>query len=111
VHLINLHRIPRVGDAIKNELSRAMAQGSYMNTYRTYKAGTRRLATWLVQAAKLCGVDSTSFATDKYEISLVKFIQLANTITESKDPKIKVPHEIVIIVRTVIALRKETGAI
>ena len=74
-----------------------MAQRSYMSTYRTYKAGTKRLTTWLVQAAKLCGVDSTSFATDKYQIPLVKFVDLAKIITESKDPKIKVPHEIVII--------------
>ena len=88
-----------------------MAQGSHMSTYRTYKAGTKRLTTWLVQAAKLCGVDSTSFATAKYEIPLGKFVELAKAITESKDPKIKVPHEIIIIARTVIALRKETGAI
>jgi hypothetical protein len=87
-----------------------MIQGSYLSTYRTYKAGTKRLATWLVQAAKLCGIDSTSSATDKYQIPLAKFVDLAKTITESKDPKIKVPQEIVIILRTVIALRNDTGA-
>jgi hypothetical protein len=79
-----------------------MAQGSYMNTYRSYKAGTKRLTTWLVQAAKLCGVDSTSFATDKYRIHLGKFVELAKTITESKKPKIKLPHEIVIGLSTVM---------
>jgi hypothetical protein len=35
---------------------------------------------------------------------------LAKTITESKDPKIRVPQKIVIILRTVIALRNDTGA-
>jgi len=45
----------------------AMAQESYLSTYRTYKAGTKRLTTWLVQAARVCGVDSTSFATDKWQ--------------------------------------------
>jgi hypothetical protein len=88
-----------------------MAQGSYMSTYRTYKAGTKRLTTWLAQAAKLCGVDSTSLATNKYQIPLARFVEPAKTITESKNPKIKVPHEIIVIVRTVITLRKETGAI
>jgi hypothetical protein len=87
-----------------------MIQGSYLSTYRTYKAGTKRLATWLVQAAKLCGIDSTSSATDKYQIPLGKFVELAQTITESKDPRIKVPQEIIVILSTVIALRKNTGA-
>lgn len=64
-----------------------------------------------MQAVKLCGVDSTSFATDKYQIPFAKFVDLAKTITESEDPKIKVPHEVIIILRTVIALHKETGAI
>jgi hypothetical protein len=73
-----------------------MIQGSYLSTYRTYKAGTKRLATWLVQAAKLCGIDSTSSATDKYQISLAKFVELAETITKSKVPKIKVPQEIIV---------------
>jgi len=50
-----------------------------MSTYRTYKAGTKRLTTWLVQAAKLCGVDSTSFATDRYQIPLGEFVELAQT--------------------------------
>lgn len=82
-----------------------------MSTYRTYKAGTKRLTTWLVQAAKLCGVDLTASATDKYQIPLGKFVDLAKTITESENPRIKVPQEIVIIVKTVIALRKEASAI
>jgi len=55
-----------------------------MSTYRTYKAGTKRLTTWLVKAAKLCGVDSTSLATDKYQIPLAKFVELAKIITESR---------------------------
>lgn len=82
-----------------------------MSTYWTYKAGTKRLTTWLVEAAKLCGVDSTAFARDKYQIPLGKFVELAKTITQSKDPKIKVPDEIVTIAKTVITLRKEAGAL
>jgi hypothetical protein len=66
-----------------------MAQGSYMSTYRAYKAGTKRLTTWLVQAAKLCGVDLTSFTTDKYQIPLSKFIELAKTITNRKTQRSK----------------------
>lgn len=54
-----------------------MAQGSYMSTYRTYKTGTKRLTTWLVQAAKLCGVDSAPFALDKHQIPLGKSVELA----------------------------------
>jgi hypothetical protein len=88
-----------------------MAQGSYLSTYRTYKAGTKRLATWLVQAAKLCGVDITPSATDKHEIPLGQFVHLAQTVTESKEPKITVPPEIITIIRTVIKLRKEAAAI
>jgi hypothetical protein len=72
-----------------------MIQGSYLSTYRIYKAGTKSLATWLVQAAKLCGIDSTSSATDKYQIPLAKLVELAETITESKVPKTKVPQEII----------------
>lgn len=68
-----------------------MIQGSYLSTSRTYKDGTKRLATWLVQAAKLCDVDLTTSATDKYQVPLGKFTELAKIITESKDPKIKVP--------------------
>jgi len=88
-----------------------MAQGSYLSTYRTYKAGTKRLTTWLVQAAKLCGVDITPSTTDKYQIPIAKFVDLAQTITLSKDPKIEVPQEIVTIIRTVIALRTEAGVV
>ena len=72
-----------------------------MNTYRTYKARTKCLTTWLVQAAKLCGDDSTSFATDKYQIP-----------REIRRPGQNYHGvEVVIILRTVIAPRKETGAI
>lgn len=61
-----------------------MAQGGYLSTYRTYKAGTKRLATWLVQAAKICGVDlTTSSATNKYQIPVGKFTVLAEIIKDS----------------------------
>jgi hypothetical protein len=87
-----------------------MAQGSYLNTHLTYKTGTKRLTTWLVQTAKLCGVAITSSTTDKHQIPLGKFVQLAQAITESKNPKIAVPHEILRTLKTVIALRTEAGA-
>jgi hypothetical protein len=88
-----------------------MAQGSYLSTYRTYKAGTKRLTTWLVQAAELCGVDITASTTDGYQIPLKQCLQLAQTITESTKPKITVPREIVTIIKTVIALRTDAGLI
>jgi len=72
-----------------------MAQGSYLNTYQTYKAGTKRLTTWLVQSAKLCGVTVIPSTRDKYQIPLGQFLHLARTITESKRPNIIVPREIV----------------
>jgi hypothetical protein len=84
-----------------------MAQGSHLNTYQTYKAGTKRLATWLVQSAKRCGVAATPSKDNKYQIPLGQFPHLAQTITESTKPKITVPREIVTTIQTVIALRIE----
>jgi hypothetical protein len=86
-----------------------MAQRSHLNTYQTYKAGTTRLTTWLVQSAKLCGVAVIPSTNDKYQISLGKFVHLAQAITESKKPKIAVPREIVATIKNVIALRTEAG--
>jgi hypothetical protein len=86
-----------------------MAQGSHLNTYQTYKAGTKRLTTWLVQATKLCGVTVTPSTSDKYQISLGQFLHLARKITESKKPNITVPREIVATIKNFIALRTEAG--
>ena len=88
-----------------------MAQGSYSSTYRTYKAGTKRLTTWLVRAAELCGVNIAVSTSDKHLIPLSKFVYLAQTITESKKTKIAVPRGIVKILKTVIALRTDAGVI
>jgi hypothetical protein len=86
-----------------------MAKGSHLNTYQIYKAGTKRLTTWLVQSAKLCGVTVVPSTSDKYQIPLGQFLHLARTITESKRPNITVPREILATIKTVIALRIEAG--
>jgi hypothetical protein len=86
-----------------------MAQRSHLNTYPIYKAGTRRLTTCLVQAAKRCGVVVVPSTTNKYQIPLGQSVQLAQTISESKKPKIAVPREIITTINTVIALRTEAG--
>jgi hypothetical protein len=86
-----------------------MAQRSHLNTYPIYKAGTRRLTTCLVQAAKRCGVVVVPSTTNKYQIPLGQSVQLAQTISESKKPKIAVPREIIPTIKTVIALRTEAG--
>jgi hypothetical protein len=88
-----------------------MAPGSHLNTYQTYKPGTKRLTTWLVQAAKICGVAIAPSTTSGYQITLGEFLHLAQTIIESKKTKIKVPREIVTTIKTVIALRTEAGVI
>ena len=86
-----------------------MAQRSHLNTYQTYKAGTKQLTTWLVQAAKRCGVTITPSTTNKYQISLGQFLHLAQAISESKKPRITVPRGIVSTIKTVIALRTEAN--
>jgi hypothetical protein len=86
-----------------------MAPKGHLNTYQAYKTGTQRLTTWLVQAAKLCEVAITPSTTHGYQIPLGQFLHLAQTITESKKPKIAVPQEIVATIKNVIALRTEAG--
>lgn len=87
-----------------------MAQRTYLSTYRAYRLGTKRLTTWLAQAAQRCGIDVKTLATDRHQIPLEKLVELTRSITQSKGPKIRVPQEVVAIIKAVIALCKEVGA-
>lgn len=84
-----------------------MSQNTFSSTYSTYKQGTKRLTTWLVNAARRCGIVVTP--SEGYEIPLGKFADLAKSVTVASNPKVDVPKEILDVLTEVIALRKETG--
>lgn len=97
------------------------------STYRTYKAGTAEITTWLVQSARRCGIEiegseacqtvSTHTSkgkkgqkvgpASKYMIQVSAFAHLARCIAASEEPKIRLPKRIVLLISKVISLRKE----
>ncbi|KAK5151131.1 hypothetical protein LTS14_009627 [Recurvomyces mirabilis] len=105
-----------------------MAARSSIDTYQTYKLGTSRIATWLVQAAKRAGHDaakridagrapgesskkSKAATSPKYEVPLAHFTPLVQAIAALHSPKIRIPRSIVAVIKSVIELRKATSAL
>lgn len=98
-----------------------MSSGSYMDTYNVYKAGTTKIATWLVQTARLCGYDAKLGSKDslrktngasktaKHIIPLGEFTNLAKVIAEATKPKIGLPSHIASLLRNVIGLRRDVA--
>lgn len=84
-----------------------MAAGGHLSTYRAYKQGTSKLAFWLAQAAKRCGVDENVFDGDT--VPLKEFVQIAKTVAKHTAPKISIPAGILSLTKSVIALRKQQG--
>lgn len=102
-----------------------MTPDTYLNTYRTYKAGTNKITTWLAQAAQRCGVEvnatlstpegtnaptkkgKKASATQKYAIPLKDFVSIAKAIAFSTKPTIRMPNSVVSLIRSVIGLRRQ----
>ncbi|KAK4569715.1 hypothetical protein LTR86_002683 [Recurvomyces mirabilis] len=102
-------------------------QGS-RDTYQTYKLGTSRIATWLVQTANRAGYDVASNTTPgrasrkssrknkavtsaKHEVPLAQFTPLAQAIAAFDSPKIRIPRSIIAVIKSVINLRMATSAL
>lgn len=104
-----------------------MTPEAYVDTYKTYKEGTKRITTWLVTTAKRCGsadldcLDSArkGFAEEEFkmapiqaakrEVPPTRFVGLAQAIKASTDPKINLPSRIAALIKYVIELRKEAN--
>ena len=112
-----------------------MASNAYMNTYQTYEAGTTKIATWLIESARRCGVDveelitcadgattgpspkskkskfqSPSKSTTHHVIPLKDSMTTAVAISASRNPVIRLSSTIETLIRAVIKLRKQATA-
>lgn len=74
----------------------------YLDTYKSYKAGTTKVTTWLVDNAKRCGA-----APSKHPIPVNEFPKLARSIAASTSPIIRIPNHVVTLIKSVINLRKQ----
>ncbi|KAK4501974.1 hypothetical protein PRZ48_007784 [Zasmidium cellare] len=94
---------------------------SYLTTYKSYKTGTSKIVTWLVENARRCGADlsflpATAGASkgnepkkgvpSKYPVPIREFTSLANTIVSTTSPRIRIPKHITTLIKGVIGLRK-----
>lgn len=99
-----------------------MAPSPFLNTYKTYKEGTNRITTWLVETARRCGLDINSHLADpntfqsatsklsrSHQIPLKSYTAFAQAIADSTDPKIKLPKSIELVLENVIRLRKQAN--
>ncbi|EME82467.1 uncharacterized protein MYCFIDRAFT_88405 [Pseudocercospora fijiensis CIRAD86] len=92
---------------------------AHNNTYKSYKAGTTKVTTWLVDNALRCKAEvdlpSTSppaaakAGKPKYIIAVNQYKPMAEAISASTDPKIRVPRAILSLLRDVITLRKRAA--
>ncbi|PPJ52777.1 hypothetical protein CBER1_11191 [Cercospora berteroae] len=90
------------------------------NTYQLYKEGTTKLTTWLVDNARRCNADvqtnaapntesSEASSRSKYTVPTTHFVALAKTIVSSEDPIIRIPQNILALIRYTISLRKHAA--
>jgi hypothetical protein len=84
--------------------SLTMARDSYTSAYDKYKAGTKRVTTYLVNTAHRCGVDVVP--PGKHQVRTSDYVRLATAIVDFT-PQIKVPSHIVTLLNSVIILRKD----
>lgn len=97
-----------------------MANDSYNSTYKTYKAGTTKLISWLATTARQAGMalDFLSHDTSnprnmtsnkvvsKYQVPAKELPKMAKYIAEAS-PRVRVPEEIIDLAKTVISLRRQ----
>src|SRR5687768_381563 len=100
-----------------------------------YKTGTAKFTSWLAEASQRCGQALESFGNlaspvtkkkkkagksggkkpppkdTKYTIPVRRFIDLAEAIAKSEDPKVEVPRSILTLLNDVISLRKEVATV
>ncbi|GIZ47422.1 hypothetical protein CKM354_001051300 [Cercospora kikuchii] len=97
-----------------------MAPNAGWNTYRLYKEGTTKLTTWLVDNALRCRAevqtnaarhtdDSAASSKSKYTVPLTQFVAMANAIVNSAEPRIRIPQNILTLVKYIISLRKHAA--
>lgn len=97
-----------------------MAPNAGWNTYRLYKEGTTKLTTWLVDNALRCRADvqtnaarhtddSAASSKSKYTVPLTQFVAMANVIVNSTEPRIRIPQNILTLVKYIISLRKHAA--
>lgn len=100
-----------------------MASQAYLDSYRSYKAGTEKLITWLVDTAKHCHVDTSFIGASntshkgksakqrtKYFVPLKSLTTLANSIAAA-NPPVTLPASLVIVTKGVLALRQKCGSL
>ena len=99
-----------------------------VTTHSAYKAGTDRLARWLIRNARICGIEReyslsstapirTSSSKhprrlrehQKYRISPKEFIRLAKGIAASTHPTIRLPETLALVIRETIHMRNQTS--
>lgn len=85
-----------------------MRHDLYVDSYRRYKRGTAKVAQWLANAGRLCGVklDLGKKVHDKYLMPLNKFRELAGIIAQCKEPEIEVRPELFDLLQETISLRQ-----
>ncbi|KXT09032.1 hypothetical protein AC579_2546 [Pseudocercospora musae] len=101
-----------------------MAKDTYLSTYKTYKAGTNKLISWLVTHARQAGAELSFLADNtssrsgskgstispaKYQVPVKELSGLAKAIADAT-PKIAVPSSILTLARSVVSLRKQATA-